>query len=113
MSYTDATIQFPVDKLSESFVGQYLTRYTDPATGWAAAHWDNAEHTQRRQASLFNGSVKPLKIKSGTRPPMGTADTRPVIGLQISCGWPNAFLDDLSRNPQPEPELFSGIQRIN
>ncbi len=112
MSYIDATMQFPPDRLGQAFVSEYLSRYTDPATGWAAAHWDESEQTRRRQASLFDGTIVPTPIKDGPEPADFAVDTRPVVALQISCGWPEAFLTDLQRNPQPEPDLFGGITII-
>lgn len=117
--FTDHTIFFPLGSLSPEFVGLYLTRYTDPETGWSAAHWDDSEHTRRRQASLFDGSIEPSPHYDATEPADLSPEERDawraahLDGHTVILGWPEAFLTDIARDPQPEPELFSGIAIIN
>jgi len=113
MNYIDHTVFFPLGRLSEDFVTIYLERYTDPATGWAAAHWDDSEHTTRRKASLFDGSIVPTEHFNAPVPaPDDFTDewkAAHLNGHTITAGWPEPFISDLSRDPQLEPELFDGI----
>lgn len=114
MNYIDATIFFPLGRLGQSFVAEFLSRYTDPQTGWAAAHWDDGAHTRRRQASLGNGTISPTPKYDAPIPELEdfTEAWREahLIGHTITLGWPAAFLVDLQRDPQPEPSLFAGIE---
>lgn len=113
MSFLDATIDFPKGRIA-AFAGAYIARYTDPEGGWAAAHWDDTAHTRRRQASLFNGTLVPAPVFD-TPIPSDPAEFTPAwrtahhVADRITLGWPEAFLADLQRVPQPEPELFGGI----
>lgn len=114
MSFIDATISFPIGRLELGFVQTYLARYTDPETGWGAAHWDDSEHTTRRRASLFDGTIAPTPQYDAPIPEDFSEFTDEwkaahLIGHTISLGWPEAFISDLQRDPQPEPELFDGI----
>jgi|GEM_PF-4861274 len=111
MNYIDHIIFFPLGRLSSEFVETYLTRYTDPDTGWAAAHWDDTAHTTRRKASLFDGTIAPSPHYTDQEPVGADDEWRAahLNGHTISAGWPAPFIFDLSRDPQPEPELFNGV----
>lgn len=115
---TAATLLFPPGRLDLSFVATYLARYTDPATGWAAAHWDDSSRTRTRRASLFDGSISPTPHYDAPIP-SGFADFTPawraahLDGHTIALLWPESFLADLARDPQPESELFGGIRSID
>jgi len=113
MTYIDHTLLFPLGRLSEEFVETYLERYTDSETGWAAAHWDDSEHTTRRKASLFDGTIAPTQHHDAPIPPADefTPEWRAahLDGHTITAGWPEPFIAHLLRDPQPEPELFAGI----
>lgn len=105
------TIFFPLGTLTQAFINTYLSRYTDPVTGWAAAHWDDVAHTRLRRASLFDGSIDPVPHYNAKVPAEPTSDwlASHLDGHTIEAIWPESFLDDLARDPQPEPELFGGI----
>jgi hypothetical protein len=114
MSYTDHTLFFPAGRLVASFIATFQSRYTDPATGWDAVHWDDDKHTRRRKASIADGTIVPTPVYSEAIPedPAEFTDAwraAHLTGHTITLGWPDAFLADLARSPQPEPELFDGI----
>ncbi len=123
MSYQHHTIHFPIATLGNpAFVTEYLTRYTDPATGWAAAHQDQTDDpTRLRRASLFpTGETLPTIVPTPVYDPPLTPEelpsgpiTREPVALAITCHWPEPFLADLTRDPQPEPELFDGVEIVS
>ncbi|MFT3992543.1 MAG: hypothetical protein QM680_14185 [Luteolibacter sp.] len=68
-------------------------------------------------ASLFDGSIDPPPHYDAPLPE-DLADfddewrAAHLDGYTITCGWPDTFLSDLARDPQPEPELFGDIKII-
>jgi len=116
-TYVDATVQFPSALFTTgTFIAEYLAKYTDPATGWAAAFWDDAAHTRRRKASLFDGTIAPAPVLSGTGGVLTTSTIGTIVletgsnvtGYKITCGWPAAFINDIEASPQPGPE-YNGL----
>ena len=119
MSFSDHTIFFPLGRLAPSFVAIYLARWVDVDTGWHAAHWDDDAHTRRRYASLSNGTIAPTPHYDAPVPTDLTPEelvswkSAHRDGDTISLGWPQTFIDDLLRDPQPEPELFDGVRILS
>lgn len=127
MIWTRHTIHFPpTTLLNPAFVAEYLTRYTDPETGWAAAHVDRSEDadadeisdpSKLRKATLFaDGEALPTIAPTPVYdPPLSPEEivqghAREPVALSITLYWPETFLADLARDPQPEPELFGGVE---
>ncbi len=72
-----------------------IQSYTESDPVLATIFPDNAPLTRFRKASIFDGTL-PLERAEG--------------GYVLRCCWPETFIADLQRDPQPEPEWFAGVQ---
>ncbi len=61
---------------------------------------DDTARTRFRLASLDGVSIAPLPILDGES----------ITGYRVPCCYPAELLSDIQRDPQPELELFEGIQ---
>ena len=109
MTFDFQTVFFPArlftpeGQFRPEMLALFFERYTDSESGLSTVHWDDTAHTQQRNASIYDRSIRPLPvIESGV-----------IIGYKIRCGWHPQFIADVRRDPQPEPELFEGIEIVD
>lgn len=123
------TIFFPLGKLDETFISIYLSRYTidtsleqqyidgipvelspvENETFLSTIYKDNYPLTRFRKASIFDGTITPTPVYDPPLEENEDPSERTPTGHTITLSWAEAFINDLTRDPQTEPGLFDGV----
>ncbi len=64
----------------------------------ASIFGDDLPRKRFRTASIFRGTI-PFEPSDG--------------GYILRCCWPETFINDINRDPQPEPEWFEGVRIVD
>ena len=128
MNWLYATIYFPAGRLTPGFIEQYIGRYSIEITGpqslngqWmtlepteenqslSIIYVDNPRLAMFRKASVYDGTLRPEPVYDPPLAESESPESREPVGYIIPALWPENFLADIRRDPQPEPEFFEGV----